>query len=292
MKIKLFTHNDLDGKGCAVLAHLVTDNVDIEECSYNNVNEKVKRFIDNEEYEGYTDIFITDLSVSEEIAEKIEGLYKYIRLIDHHKTAMWLNKYDWCTVEEITNDELECGTSLFYKHISCYLPLKTDNKMLKDFVEAVRLYDTWQWKTNFGGQFAKDLNDLSEILKDNFVAEMVDKIKQNELFITDVSYHLLYYKRKDIEEYIEYKISNAIMKCDKDKNVFYVVMCDRKDCTSELGSKLLDTHDVDYAMIVYDGGIALRSKGDFDVSIIAEKNGGGGHKNAAGYKLDVLSKIL
>ena len=33
---------------------------------------------------------------------------------------------------------------------------------------------------------------------------------------------------------------------------------------------------------------SLRSKGDFDVSIIAKAFGGGGHKNAAGFESDTL----
>lgn len=47
MRIKLFTHTDLDGVGCAVLAYLAFgyENVDVEFCSYDNVNQKVLKFI-------------------------------------------------------------------------------------------------------------------------------------------------------------------------------------------------------------------------------------------------------
>ena len=42
-KIKLFTHTDLDGIGCAILAYLAfgRENVDVEYCDYSNVNDKV-----------------------------------------------------------------------------------------------------------------------------------------------------------------------------------------------------------------------------------------------------------
>ena len=41
--IKLFTHTDLDGIGCAILAKLAFgEEVDIEYCDYDNINEKVK----------------------------------------------------------------------------------------------------------------------------------------------------------------------------------------------------------------------------------------------------------
>ena len=57
MKTKLFTHNDLDGVGCAILAKLVFgEDVDIEYCSYRNVDDCVSDFI--EEAENYDRIFI------------------------------------------------------------------------------------------------------------------------------------------------------------------------------------------------------------------------------------------
>ena len=50
-KIKLFTHTDLDGVGCAILAYLAfgRENVDVEYCNYDDVDEKVETFIEQEE---------------------------------------------------------------------------------------------------------------------------------------------------------------------------------------------------------------------------------------------------
>ena len=65
--IKLFTHTDLDGVGCAILAKLAFKDVDISYCNYDNINEEVKNFITDK-----NDIdmcFITDVSIEEEIAE-------------------------------------------------------------------------------------------------------------------------------------------------------------------------------------------------------------------------------
>ena len=68
--IKLFTHTDLDGVGCAILAKLAFKDVDISYCNYDNINEEVKNFITDK-----NDIdmcFITDVSIEEEIAGYIE----------------------------------------------------------------------------------------------------------------------------------------------------------------------------------------------------------------------------
>lgn len=44
MKNKLFTHTDLDGVGCAILAYLAfgRENVDVEYCDYSNIDDKVR----------------------------------------------------------------------------------------------------------------------------------------------------------------------------------------------------------------------------------------------------------
>ena len=40
--IKLFTHTDLDGIGCAILAMLAYEDVEIKYCNYDDINEKVE----------------------------------------------------------------------------------------------------------------------------------------------------------------------------------------------------------------------------------------------------------
>ena len=67
---KIFTHTDLDGVGCAVLAKYYNPEIEVEFCDYDNVNQKVNDFLDNNIALG--DLYITDISVSEEIAERLE----------------------------------------------------------------------------------------------------------------------------------------------------------------------------------------------------------------------------
>lgn len=63
----------------------------------------------------------------------------------------------------------------------------------------------------------------------------------------------------------------------------------RKDIHSIVGNKLCQQYpDAEFAVTYFDRGdgkreYSLRSVGDFDVSAIAARFGGGGHKNAAGY---------
>lgn len=43
--VKLFTHTDLDGIGCAILAKIAFKNCDIEYCGYNDINDNVTDFV-------------------------------------------------------------------------------------------------------------------------------------------------------------------------------------------------------------------------------------------------------
>jgi oligoribonuclease NrnB/cAMP/cGMP phosphodiesterase (DHH superfamily) len=47
MNIKLFTHTDLDGVGCAILAYLAfgKENVAVEYCNYDDIDLRVSQFL-------------------------------------------------------------------------------------------------------------------------------------------------------------------------------------------------------------------------------------------------------
>lgn len=54
-RIKMFTHTDLDGVGCAILAYLTfgRENVDVEYCDYKDVDEKIEKSIKEEKLLQY-----------------------------------------------------------------------------------------------------------------------------------------------------------------------------------------------------------------------------------------------
>ncbi len=111
--IKLFTHTDLDGVGCAVLAKLAfKDEVDIEYCNYDEINEKVLEYINQND--NKIPIYITDISVKEELAKLLDKRGN-VQLLDHHPTALELNKYSWCRVmvEDLSGLKTS-GTKMFY----------------------------------------------------------------------------------------------------------------------------------------------------------------------------------
>jgi oligoribonuclease NrnB/cAMP/cGMP phosphodiesterase (DHH superfamily) len=284
MKIKLFTHSDLDGIGCACIANIVfgDENVDYEICGYQNIDEKISTYLENKEYEKYNKTYITDISVKKEIAEKINQCKKTFRLLDHHKTAEFLNTYEWATVIVQNKDDIkECGTSLLYQEL--YKEAYNDNE-LGNFVEMVRLYDTWDWKQT-QNDLPKKLNDIFGIIG---YKDFIFYYSHFRNLFPNKFMELLKYKRREIDLAIDEKLKKVKIKGD-----YAISLCDRKDLTSELGSKILEKFEnINYVMLIYDGGVALRSVGDFDVSEIAKQYGGGGHKNAAGFIHNEWYKFL
>ena len=229
-KIKLFTHTDLDGVGCAILANIVSvvNNIDveIEFCDYNNINDKVNDFL--KVINNYDKVFITDISVNEEVAEKLDKYNDKVVLLDHHKTANFLNKYKWAHVYETLVIDLEidvyikvCGAYLFLDYLiaSDYLKNFKFLDTLTDFVEVIREYDVWEW-IEIDNILAKQLNDLLCILgRERFIEEFTEQLLNGKFVINDKLNFLLELEQEKIDDYIENKNKNLIVRDIKGYNV-------------------------------------------------------------------------
>jgi oligoribonuclease NrnB/cAMP/cGMP phosphodiesterase (DHH superfamily) len=308
MKIKIFTHIDLDGIGCAVLAYLVfgKENVDVEYCNYDDVDDKVEAFMENEDlYRSYDSIFITDISVSDQVASMIDCLDKVertVRLFDHHGTALRLDSYFWCTVYEYLDAVKTSGTELFYLYLSNSLSLtydQTTQNKISRFVSIVRDYDTWRWKElGEDGLVSKQMNDLFHIYgRDKFIELAIKRIMfgtsplhQDEWF-SETDTLLLEQKQKDIDIYVEQKEKQITVKTDQWGNTYGVIFAERY--FSELGNRLCEIHpELAYiAMIdISRGTVSYRTIRD-SINLgteIAHNYGGGGHPKAAGSTFDIL----
>lgn len=298
--IKLFTHTDLDGIGCAILAKLAfSDEVDIEYCNYDEINEKVESYIDNN-VSG--ECHITDISIKDTLTSRINEDcigYQKIQLLDHHSTALELNKYFWCDVQienKITHIKTS-GTEMYYKWLIYNKYLKK-HKRLDRFVKIVRDYDTWRWsELGDEGILCKQVNDLLYLYgREKFISWCVLKICSNDTFkLDDTDKLLLDIKQKEIDDYIE----------EKDKQLFTLPMCGwiagfvfAEKYFSELGNRLCKMHpEIDFiAMIDMDGTVSYRTiREDLDLGQnVAKQFGGGGHPKAAGsqFSKEILLKTV
>ncbi len=295
--IKLFTHNDLDGIGCAVLAKLAfKDNVDISYCDYDNIDELVQKYLPEK---NDTDMCcITDIRVSDELAQEIETNFENFYLLDHHPTALYLNKYNWCKVQIDNNNECvkTSGTELYY-----YWLIKNkyieQNIILNSFVRIVRDYDTWRWsKVGEGGLICKKINDLLYIYgRENFIDWCLNRINEKVFpALSETDKLLLEVKQDEINRYVEEKSKNVMITIFGDK-VCGIIFAERY--ISELGNKICKAYpDIDFVAIINMGNqtVSYRTiKDNIDLGKdVASLFGGGGHPKAAGSQFDISVDVL
>lgn len=309
MKVKLFTHTDLDGVGCAIVAKNAFDDVSVEYCDYNEINEKVMHFIRNKGYKKYDRIFITDISVTESVAMTIDELFNKgvgFQLVDHHATALPLaEKYPmWCEVrvEEsnmypstFDNREkvLSSGTSLLYKFLrNKHLPNMQRNESLKAFADTVRKYDSWEWHNIYNDSHPKRLNDLLYIIgREKFI----ERFSSNPLpTFTDTELTLLEIEEHRINKYIWYKkqdVKTEFVFIDGKK--YHIAYVFAESNTSLLGNEIAKDYGgyIDFVAIIDAGRNKVSLRGihaqpDLGKDI-AKFYGGGGHMHASGFEFDV-----
>lgn len=286
---KIFTHTDLDGVGCAVLAKYYNPEIEVEFCDYDNVNQKVNDFLDNNIALG--DLYITDISVSEEIAERLEYDTDFI-LLDHHPTALGLNKFKCCTVrvEDENTGIKTCGTEMFYQWLVEYGYLNK-SKVLDKFVEIIRDYDTWRWaKLGEDGVISKKVNDLLYIYgRENFINWCLSSFIQRKFpNLGTIENMLLELRQEEIDKYVEKKNREMFTQalCGKVSGIVFA-----NKFTSELGNRLCKMHpEIDFATMIdiEDCTVSYRTIKD-DINLgrdVAALFGGGGHPKAAGSQFD------
>lgn len=301
--IYLFTHTDLDGVGCAVLAKLFfADEPCITYCDYGDIDYKVKTLLDNVEILQSEDkIFITDISISKELAKRIEAssLKCEIKLFDHHATAEPLNEFSWCKVRATDEEDhdLTCGTKMFYDYlVHQYGDLYKDS--LCDFVDFVCQWDTWSWKnTGDQGRIAKYMNDLLDIRgRYDFINHFVHQFQtKGYCYYDEIDKMLLEIRKKEIQEYIHEK-SQQMQNAHWGEYNVGIVFADR--FISELGNQLCELYpEIDFvAMInIANQKVSYRTiSDDINLGVFAQHYGGGGHPKAAGSQFteDVLKETI
>ncbi|MDQ0155713.1 DHH family phosphoesterase [Robertmurraya andreesenii] len=287
---KLLSHNDLDGVGCGILAKLAFGkDVKVRYNSIGSLDREVEWFFENDNQETF--LFITDLSVNKENEKRLEQFSqsgRKVQLIDHHKTSLHFNDYDWGhVIVEDSEGKLTSATSLLYEYLTAQGFLQP-TKAIDEFVELIRQYDTWEWETN-NNQQAQRLNALFFLVSiEEFEEKMLERLKTEEHFhFDDFEKKILDMEEEKIERYIRRKRRELVQ--TKIKGLFVGVVY-AESYISELGNELGKEYPhLDYIAILNIGGkrIGFRTiHDDVDVSEIAAQFGGGGHAKAAGASMN------
>lgn len=285
----LFTHNDLDGVSCGIIAKLAFgEDVTVSYNSIGRLNQSVGAFL--EEATPDDILFVTDLSVNEENEGRISQFLAdggKALLIDHHKTSLHLNTYPWASVTVKQEDgKLTSATSLFYEYVVKQNWL-SQSENIKEYVELVRQYDTWEWEAN-ANLDAKRLNDLFFMFSiEEFEEKIINRLATNDTFDFDeVEQTLLKVEESRVDRYIKRK-KREVYQVAVGPHVAGVVHAESYH--SELGNELSKEYShLDYIAITMVGGKRMSFRtmhDDIDVSEVAGKYEGGGHQKAAGCNL-------
>lgn len=163
INILLLTHNDLDGSGPVIILNKYFELIETIHCSNENMDQIISDNVLNEDIlNSYDAVFITDIHCSKDTADKINELNKNnqdkIFLLDHHKTAMWLNEYPFAVIE--TNNPEDSFSHIGIRIINLYN--YKDTGTLGNASATTLLYD---FMLSVFRSRGNDCIDVSEIAK-------------------------------------------------------------------------------------------------------------------------------
>ncbi len=299
MRVLIFSHeNDIDGLGNIVLAKKAFKEIDyILSPSVASLESTFRHHLEDGSLNAYDQIFITDLALANPSLEMLaqnETLRKKVLIFDHHAASINdnLGIYDFTKIIEKDETGKRCGTDLFYEYLikSGYLE---KSPVLDDFVELTRLEDTWDWKNaKERGQKAHDLAILLNAIGiDDYISSMFAKVESTDSEITFTAEELAGIE-KEKREYraLLQSLWESAEFFDDENGIPYAILYSDYKYRNEIAEyvrSLEDKKGIKYIIIVaLEKGLAgqksYRSiEEDFDVNVIAETHGGGGHPQAS-----------
>ena len=263
MKVAILYHNDADGFGAAYACRKAFD-AD-EEMFFHPVQygQPVPELPETIE-----ELFIVDFSYDRETCEALAGKYK-LTILDHHKTAeKELAGLPYAIYDMSRSGAVLAWEFFFFKE---GVPVPTILKYVQD-------RDLWKFEL----PKSKEINA--------YIATLPNEFEAWAKFDLETAMHC----GQAVIAFQEQQICRAIRNKRLEEIAGHTVLVvNLSDNISEVGNELCQRFPEYPFSASYcdraDGkrSYSLRSIGEFDVSAIAKQFGGGGHRNAAGYTIDV-----
>jgi len=309
MKVLLFTHkSDIDGMGNVVLAKLAFDEVNYVLCETFDLQEEIARYYNDGSIYNYDRIFVTDMWLEEPTLTKVaidKQLQDKFFVFDHHKSALKSNYnfYPFTTIRISDEKGLCCGTSLFYEYLVAMGFIDSNNKMIEEFSELTRRYDTWEWKTKYNDEMPHKLTLLFDSVGcDGYIQLMYQKLEQSkeERFgFSELEDMLINNKLNQVQE----KLENYAKKVQYREvmglkaGIVFIDYEYRNDLAEYFKTQ---GYDMDFAMLIaldYGTISYRRVKDGVNVRLIAEAMGGKGNDVTAsspimGEQKNAIIKVL
>ena len=303
-RVKLFTHTDADGMGCYLvlleekeMTYQDLENNNVEFLDYTNVEERINKYLDNKEYLQYDETYITDLSLSKEISNRIDKITDKVhafKWVDHHESSLYAKDYDWALIKThiggVTSTKRGiCATMLLYGDVFKEIGPHC-------LFDSINDWDTWQWQGSIIEDLIKKVIDLFFILGNReFIKMYVDYDNDiYEMLHSEEARALLKIYRRDKEKYIDTKLNNGFITEIEGLKVF-IVFADKH--VSELGSTICNSNkEIDIAMMINIDNMTVSyrsAKQNVNCLEFASKFLGGGNKSAAGsqFTIELRNKL-
>lgn len=310
----LFTHNDLDGAGCSVIYALAHPSTAVESnrwkiynCSNEGVDRTVKEAIDSGEVGKDTKVTFADIICCREHLQWLVDNCASVEIYDHHNTNLWADTIcpNAVIISKTATGVPTCGTSLLYQNyaqLTFYDPEnkrwsefdtnndETHKSLLTQFVDTIRSYDTWEWKST-NNILAKHLQTLFSLLGiKEFISSYIKVLRVGSgvsNLIPDSDYRFINARinseKERMDKFDMSKVDLCTIRGLRTALALNTVGCNVSDLSSMFLEKYPDI-DMFVSFFFADGTLQFRTRRD-DINLgkyIAEPMGGGGHPQAAG----------
>jgi oligoribonuclease NrnB/cAMP/cGMP phosphodiesterase (DHH superfamily) len=287
-KIIIYHASCSDGFCAAWLCQKVIDKGDTQYYAFNYSDspDKLIQFIHscivaNNSVTANIELYIVDFSFSEEILKILANLCSKVVVLDHHKTASHIVNLIDSNVIAGYFDINRSGAKLTAEWFTNTIDYYFDNNV-RDIVDYVEDRDLWKFKL----PQSRDVN--SAIRSYDYTFDEWDKLSSIgvEQLVAE-GQAINRYRDKIISQHVE----NSYIINMTGENIL-TVDCSCSEIISDVGEALCKlSNSGPYSLVTSKDNVkgivkcSLRSlnNSNVDVSLIAKKFGGGGHKHAAGY---------
>lgn len=248
-----------------------------------------------ESADGYDKLFIVDYSVKPSVLAAIAEYYPNMQtvMLDHHKTAFERYKPEMKVVKDsylswephvnvgVILDNDQSGASLCWQYF--YQDFCQDTLPMPFLVDYVKDHDLWRFEQGDRTKWVNKFLSVARKTLDNW-EDIHRQLEKDPQDILDMG--------KQLQKEHDWNVAQAVGMHSAIVIQGYrglATRCKDKKYVSDVGHELAvqsGTFGACYAIHTERNSISwsLRSEGEFDVSAIAKKFGGGGHKNAAGFE--------
>lgn len=309
----LFSHNDLDGIACNIVAKYFFDDIKIFNCNYGEIDDRIYAELCNSENNN---IIISDICYSKNRKDitKLLKRQNSVIIADHHPGSVWTKNIFKTTNVRASGDK--CGAILLYEILKYiyendsavnantykikldyyFYKLKIDNNRLYNFLDYVNDWDIWTWirKSKEHPFSSKSLllnnaiylfgvDKFSECVF-NYIGSKTDNIFSAEEMDKLIDFNSK--QEKEINEYLDNKILAKYHSNEYGDLTCYIIPMNNQyqSLTSYLLNESLKDNNTDFDVLYFlENGSLRNPKPGIDLNIIAKELGGGGHAYAAGF---------